>query len=118
MGERLCFVYAIGHVKDGQPSGPIKFGISDQPFARLRELQTGNPHQLCLLGMLSAPTRALAREWEQWIHFCHPDKAMSGEWFALDAWEGVEVLGYFVQSKIADHFGRGEIFPGLDEPLQ
>lgn len=118
MGEKLCYVYAVGHVRGGQPSGPVKFGMSDQPFARLRELQTGNPHQLCMLGMLAAPSRTLAREWEQFIHYCHPDKAMSGEWFDMDAWQGVETLGYFIHDKSSELNGRGEVFPETEGPAQ
>jgi hypothetical protein len=104
-----CFVYVIATLRDGVPSSPVKFGISAQPFARMRELQTGSALPLIILGMLAAPTRTAARDAEQWLHSCYPDKALAGEWFDIDAWEAVEILGHFVSDRLGETAGRGSL---------
>lgn len=40
--EGACFVYVIGEADDG----PLKIGLSKDPTARLRTMQTGNPRRL------------------------------------------------------------------------
>jgi hypothetical protein len=105
MSEGICFVYLIATVQNGAPSAPVKIGISANPMVRLAELQTGSPFRLMLLGMLATPSRQVAREAEKWIHFCHPDKALHGEWFDIEPFSAVSTLGYFVH----DHFHENKI---------
>lgn len=109
MSDEICFVYVIAIVKDGKPSAPVKFGMSALPFARMRELQTGSAYPLVMLGMLAAPSRAAARDAERWLHFCHPEKAMAGEWFDIEPFMAVETLGYFVSERFGQQNGRGDL---------
>jgi hypothetical protein len=66
-------------IQSGERDGPIKIGWTTQnPWARLNELQTGNPYRLRLIAFLEG---------------CHPDNEkifhrllaplrLTGEWFA------------------------------------
>lgn len=65
-------------IQAGEIDGPVKIGwTTNNPFARMAELQTGNPHRLRLIAFLEG---------------CHPDNErlfhrlleadrMVGEWF-------------------------------------
>jgi hypothetical protein len=75
------------------------------PLARLKELQTGSPSPLILVGMLMAPNREIAHATEQFFHNCHADSRKHGEWFKLSPWYAVGVLGEFLGSEIDKHFG-------------
>lgn len=60
--------------------GPIKIGRADRPSSRLRELQTGNPHKLRLIGKFKAP-----RDAEPLLHSLFPHHRLEGEWFKPDS---------------------------------
>lgn len=56
----------------------IKIGYAEQPRRRLKELQTGNPEKLQLLGTVpGGPDR------EREIHHLFNDFRVKGEWFEL-----------------------------------
>ena len=57
-------------------NGPIKIGVSSDPIFRMRQLQTGNPYRLRLLGIIEDP---LAPE-DEW-HDAFRDDRLVGEWF-------------------------------------
>lgn len=47
---RLTFLYAV----QVQPNGPVKFGLSDNPDARLNSLQVGNHEELAIVAAVYA----------------------------------------------------------------
>ena len=51
------YLYCIAYKREG----PVKIGISDNPFRRLRELQTGNPYKLNIYFMRNFRTKEIAR---------------------------------------------------------
>lgn len=56
---------------------PIKIGYTGKdPFQRVRELQTGNPNALQLVGWIEE-----GRGFESWLHGIFRDDRMQGEWF-------------------------------------
>ena len=59
----------------------VKFGISNDPFSRIRELQTGNPYKIHLL--LSVDYE-YCQETERTIHKYFDSKRGIGEWFKID----------------------------------
>jgi len=67
------YVYFIQQDK----SGPIKIGFSANPVYRLRELQSGNPFELKIVGVIGNATASL--ETEMHNKFWHI--RMCGEWF-------------------------------------
>lgn len=69
------FVYAIREVE----SGRVKLGISRDPHARLRQLQTGNSQRLELVGYRKAENRF---QDEAALHSRYADKHIRGEWYA------------------------------------
>lgn len=72
-------------ITDG--SGYIKVGRSQDPVARIRELQTGNPRKLTLLRSVGVPTGTETR-----IHAMLRECHANGEWFE-DCAALQEILG-------------------------
>ena len=66
--------------------GPIKFGLTESPDKRLRELQTGNPETLRLLCAAEALDSV-----ERLIHAHLSKDGLAGEWFlpSVSAWNVV-----------------------------
>jgi len=65
-------------IQAGGPKGCIKIGHSRYPASRLRELQTGCPDALTLLGSVRGPV-----ELEKALHLYFSDERVrsDGEWF-------------------------------------
>ena len=83
------FVYLIGEADNG----PLKIGVSKDPIARLRTMQTGNPRRLrieyVLLGGM-AIEKLLHELWEPFAVLSarstgKPDAAPGTEWFKPEA---------------------------------
>ena len=74
----LTHVYAIQSGEDG----PVKVGIATSASQRVRELQTGNPYKLRLLGY-SVVRKEWALQWERKAHERLKDYRMEGEWFRV-----------------------------------
>lgn len=70
----------------------IKIGYADDPRKRLKELQTGNPNKLELLGSIPGD---VSREKE--VHHIFSDFRVNGEWFELTT----DILAYIHQHKEA-----------------
>lgn len=67
----------IYFIQQGQ-DGPIKIGSSTQPFFRLNGLQSANPEQLHIIGIVTAaPYRCEAKLHKQFAEY-----RIRGEWFA------------------------------------
>jgi hypothetical protein len=66
------FVY----VMEGEAGGPIKVGRAKDPWARARDLQTGNPYTLRVLHVLIGDHEL---EWQ--LHHRLKDSRLQGEWF-------------------------------------
>jgi len=82
MNGRIYFVLAPNYFR-------IKIGYtSGDPVDRLRQLQSGSPESLQLLGSLSG-----SRVIEKWIHHHFDHLRQKGEWFDFN-WE----LRYFMES--------------------
>jgi hypothetical protein len=77
-GEAHGVVYFIGHGK----AGPIKIGFTADrdPMPRLRQLQTGSPECLQVLGTVEAYASI-----ERKIHTLLAPHMIRGEWFERDA---------------------------------
>lgn len=77
------FVYLILALKkDGEP-GPVKVGIGSNPQKRLKQLGTGTPFQIGLVGAVMMPTRQIARLIERAFHDVFKEHRMHGEWFDM-----------------------------------
>lgn len=78
-------IYAI----QAGESGPIKFGVADNPDGRLANLQTGNPAKLKLLACAEIPS-----DLEGYIHYHLRGDRLQGEWFrpSVRAWNIVWAL--------------------------
>jgi T5orf172 domain. len=61
----------------------VKIGISTDPKARIRELSTGNPDQLVLIGKLPFDDRTDAGMEESRWHAKFETERVRGEWFRI-----------------------------------
>jgi len=84
-GDRQhCYFMQMG-------DGPIKIGISAWPKTRQRELQTGAPYQLTLLGSIKGGRCA-----ERYLHQAFSHLHLRGEWFTPN-----ELLLAFIDGLLA-----------------
>lgn len=82
-------VYVIGH---SSMEGPVKLGKSAIGNAerRLRDLQSGNPRTLSILGSADVEDCDLI---ENLLHNVFREKRLSGEWFDITPREAFKALG-------------------------
>lgn len=94
-----CKIYFIRMGKDG----PIKIGKTNgHPWARLAELQTGNPYKLELVAYISAPDQI-----EEQLHAYFDEYRMEGEWFQPVP-EVLEFAALVSESRLDDILERFE----------
>lgn len=86
------FVYIIATMNFGRHGAPVKVGVSRDPLARVRELQTGNPYELMFSFAFRLPSREDALKLEAAFHKAMAHKAMEGEWFAMSAIDAAEAM--------------------------
>ena len=87
-----CFIYAIG-----SESGPIKVGISADPYVRLLRLQASCPHNIHLLDVRRFRHRAEAFKIEKHTHFFLSDQHLHHEWFDVnldDCMHAIDLMTY------------------------
>lgn len=91
MSDGFCYVYVIATLIGGEPSAPVKIGISENPPARLAALQTASPHDLVMFCCLT-----MNREWavniERDAHEILAGDRMRGEWFSADPIQAAAVV--------------------------
>lgn len=75
----------------GAPGYPTKIGIAIDPDSRLRTIQTGCPERLKLYLFHRCPP-GLARVVEQECHLRLADCRKSGEWFAVEWRDAVQMV--------------------------
>lgn len=68
-------IYVVGE----SPTSMVKIGVSDEPWKRLKGIQTGNPAKLAILATFPGERTA-----ERQIHDALRDYRRAGEWFDLD----------------------------------
>jgi hypothetical protein len=76
-------IYVIGTGRDGV----VKIGIARDPGARLRELQTGNPQPLRLLGLIPGDGKL-----ERRLHEHFATRCIAGEWFDFGEFDAVAAV--------------------------
>lgn len=64
--------------------GLIKVGMSDDPYRRLNDLQSGSPVELRIVEVYGFDTRYEAAILERSFHLAHADARRHGEWFDVD----------------------------------
>lgn len=72
------FVYLITNGKE------YKIGKTDNVSNRIKQLQTGNPYKLELLGIIECESSSEAYMVEKELHTKYKDVAAIGEWFDLE----------------------------------
>lgn len=86
------YVYIIAVFKDGEITAPVKVGISRNPDARIRGLQTAAPYQLRLVRKFATPSQAVAKDIENCFHDTQREHHAYGEWFNLPPSEACAII--------------------------
>lgn len=75
----IACVGLIYFIAEDKPGGAVKIGYTSHgsPANRLRDLQIGNPNQLCILASIEEVERA----YEARIHYECAAQYIRGEWF-------------------------------------
>lgn len=68
--------YDLEEVSSGFAAGPVKIGVANDPYVRLRELQCGNPNGLCIVEAILGDSSL-----EHDLHIQFDDQRVRGEWF-------------------------------------
>jgi hypothetical protein len=97
--KRQSYVYII-HCKQ---LNTIKIGYSDNPFARLSQLQMGNSSELSLLSLFKG-----GKKEEASLHDIFQFNKVRGEWFSVDD-NLIEKLLAYQADMIAEDLGREEL---------
>ena len=104
--SKQSYVYII-HCKD---LATIRIGYSDNPFARLSQLQMGNSSELSIVSVFKG-----GREEEAELHDRFELNGVRGEWFSVDDNLVSELVNYQAQ-KVAQDLGSDfESFPSASE---
>jgi hypothetical protein len=69
-------LYFFGQQTSASEYGPIKIGVSSDPRARLKQVQTGSPHEVWIMGVWPDCPYT-----EEEIHQMFAHYRMHGEWF-------------------------------------
>ena len=101
MAASVTYLYAIG-----SSDGPIKFGISMNPWKRAAQIQTASPFKVALISACPCNSREEALLDEKWLHdyYAQKGKLLFGEWFDVSAVQAVEA--------VRDAVGFGNHFRG------
>ncbi len=91
--SKQSYVYII-HCKD---LATIKIGYSDNPFARLSQLQMGNSSELSVVSVFKG-----GREEESELHERFELNGVRGEWFSVDDSLVSELVNYQAQKVSKD----------------
>jgi len=91
------FIYAIG-----REDGPIKIGISANPWARVLDLQTACPFKIELIHARECGDRPRAMGIERTLHRTFEVERLEGEWFNINDQLAVERIDDAIE--IAEFF--------------
>lgn len=86
----------------------IKIGKSKDPKARMRELQTGSPYPLDIVGTIRCRDGNHATRLEKELHRYFAEYRMGGEWFKcslvvlVKVWELLNLVDETVANQIPD----------------
>lgn len=87
----------VTYVIEAASGGPLKVGIALHPEQRLRELQTGSPVPLALVGVFPA-----GRAVESLLHETFKEHRLHGEWYAPEIRDDLLTLLSILGSRTPD----------------
>jgi len=77
------FVYIIGEKKDGEWTGKVKIGISEDVRKRIKAIQSCCPTELQIFGTFQVKDKTTAQRFELRLHKRFKKYHIHGEWFDL-----------------------------------
>lgn len=97
------YVY-IAMVRDAGGPMYVKVGISEDPYSRVPQLQTGCPIKIIRAGMVKCASRDQAKRIEKKMHADLAPRNTVGEWFRFD-WNK-EAERAFLQATLESNFAE------------
>ena len=91
------FLYIIAVSQEGRLRSPVKVGITANPRARLRTIQTGSAAPLDFVWVFALPTIDVARSIERAFHRALEHARLTGEWFDMDPERALRLLCVTIQ---------------------
>lgn len=86
------FVYIISKFENDQLVGPVKVGMSNEPWKRVATIQTACPFKVELAWIFEVPNKEIARALERSFHETQVDASLHGEWFDFSPVEAIHLL--------------------------
>ena len=96
IGEE-CFIYVICQDGKNCQTGPVKVGITKDPYSRIKSLQTGNHHRLSYALKLTVPNKEMAAFIESAFHSIQQENRMIGEWFDIGVSEATQIVAFYLE---------------------
>lgn len=87
------FIYVIAP----DENGPVKVGISANPYSRLSALQIGSAAELKVFAAFAVPSKEIALWFEGCFHDTQRQRRIRGEWFDLSAPDAAIVIQLHVR---------------------
>jgi hypothetical protein len=97
------YVYVIGHLEKNCTVGPVKVGVTKNPYDRLATLQTSCPSHLVMIHAFAAPNREIALGLEEAFHTVFKDRRLRGEWFDMHPIDAAVAMAENVRSLLSTH---------------
>ncbi len=101
--DDTTYIYILAAVNGEMLEGPVKIGISADPWKRLNEIQTGNPRELQVATWFPLPTREIARHIEFGIHQVQRGRALRGEWFDMGVVQAIQIVCIAIRTALEAH---------------
>ena len=97
-------------------SNYVKIGVTSRPIgARIKDMQTGNPDVLRLMGFIVCDDRKHALKIEKEVQLSCDLKHHRNEWFQLDSKDILSVLGHYHGCGYIALSGNSKQLVGVDE---
>lgn len=105
MRDQLTGVYFI---QAGDDRGPVKIGSAFDVAARIKQLQTGSPARLYVLGVAKVYDKKSCRLVEHAIQRTFESSHLRGEWFrpTVELFEFIEACDWNLLSYPASEYAR------------
>ncbi len=74
-------MFVVYFIRSGNVGRPIKIGCTENIDRRIKEMQTGSPDELHLIGVIPVDSKSQAHSLEKWMHWRFYKSHIRGEWF-------------------------------------
>lgn len=115
MSERTWLYIIAEEESDGRCKGPVKVGISSNPWVRAQSLEAGCPGgSLLVVHAFCFPHRLMAQELEQHFHKWRRRENIHREWFGLTPEQAMGLVRQHIAASFDERPTYEAILDALD----